>query len=128
MKTIKKITGVLITLFFFQAIVMPVKMLSQNEKGKSNDFVEVHLAKMKQSITLTSDQEREIRVILSELYTERENTQKKKSVNNEKISEKKNSQLNYKSKLDNILTEEQKKILLEKTENKTANAQNRIKL
>lgn len=128
MKTIKKITGVLIILFFFQTVVMPAKMLSQNGKVSSNNFVEVHLAKMKQSITLTSEQELEIRGILSELYTERENTQKKKSVNSEKISEKKSSQVNYKTKLDNILTEEQKKILLEKTENKTANAQNRIKL
>ena len=84
MKTIKKFTGVLIMLFLFQAIVMPVKMLSQNEKSKNNDFVEVHLTKMKQSITLTSDQEREIRSILAELYTYRENTQKKKSVNSEK--------------------------------------------
>ncbi|MEA4974534.1 MAG: hypothetical protein VB046_02245 [Paludibacter sp.] len=128
MKTIKKFTGVLIMLFLFQAIVMPVKMLSQNEKSKNNDFVEVHLTKMKQSITLTSDQEREIRSILAELYTSRENTQKKKSVNSEKILEKKNSLDNYKNKLDNILTEEQKKILFEKTENKTMNAQNRIKL
>lgn len=128
MKTIKQFTGVLIMLFLFQAIVMPIKMLSQNEKSKNNDFVEVHLTKMKQSINLTSDQELEIRSILAELHTSRENTQKKKSVNSEKIVEKKNILDDYKNKLDNILTEEQKKILFEKTENKTMNAQNRIKL
>jgi hypothetical protein len=107
-------------------------VFSQNSNGnngksdKENSFVEAHIDKLKRDITLTAEQETEIRKLLGKLYKGREKAQKKDNPNKEKIAEKQTAQFTYKTELDNILTDKQKNILFEKAEQRKADIQEKL--
>jgi lipopolysaccharide export LptBFGC system permease protein LptF len=127
MKTISKITELFMVALFLCAFV-PTFMFAQAVQSQSKLFVESHLNKIKQEITLTDDQEQGIRKILETFYVKRDHAQKQNSLNKEAILEKKSAQLYYLHQLDSILSEDQKHTLSEKVKLRTLNAEDKQNL
>jgi hypothetical protein len=96
-------------------------VFSQNNTGnngksdKENSFVEAHIDKLKRDITLTAEQETEIRKLLGKLYNGREKAQKKAD-KHQKLNDKKNGYETYITALESILTKEQCAVLDRKAE------------
>jgi len=86
-----------------------------NGNQKETAFVESHLNKMKQDITLTAEQEKEIKKLLGKLYKDRVQAEMK-AAKNQKLNDKKLSYETYAVARDLILTVEQRLQLQQKAE------------
>ncbi|MCL2649394.1 MAG: hypothetical protein FWD60_00020 [Candidatus Azobacteroides sp.] len=87
-----------------------------NEQSKVEDiFVQAHIDILKMDITLTADQEKEVRKLLGKYYKDREQAAKKADKNQE-FNDKKLSHETYIIALYSILTEEQKATIEIKSE------------
>jgi Spy/CpxP family protein refolding chaperone len=104
------------------ALVSCAVAFSQNSNNgnaygnqKETAFVESHLDKMKQDITLAAEQEKEIKKLLGKLYKDRVQAEMK-AEKNQKLKGKKLSYETYAAARDLILTEEQRTQLQQKAE------------
>ena len=111
MKTIKKITGVFIFLFFFQAMLFAQKPPTENVNQIAAGIVE----RLDKDVALT-DSQKVVILQHAKVFTAKSQSTKNMANNDATRLQRKNQVEEYKAALNAILTDEQKEILEKKLE------------